>query len=69
LQPFGADTFQNDPETVAKINLQIKDYYLIGKKIGSTGKKCLITQEGGYDMDSIGNIVTSFLEGLIDSDK
>lgn len=64
---FGGDTFKNDPDAspTCRCSLGVQDYFTIGKTIKErfTGKK-VITQEGGYDMENIDNIVFSFLEGF-----
>lgn len=65
---FGGDTFKNDPDASirCRCNLDIPDYELIGKLIRSKipNKPIVVTQEGGYDMEHIDQIVHSFLEGL-----
>lgn len=67
---FGGDTYYEDPEVVGKCGLHLEDYLAVGKKISSFLKsknmKILITQEGGYAIDQIANIVDNFITGLID---
>lgn len=65
---FGGDTFHNDPDAsnLGKFSLEVDNYLEMGKIIRSYFKKVpiLITQEGGYDMDNISDIVTNFIKGL-----
>uniref|UniRef100_A0A6C0AF13 Histone deacetylase domain-containing protein n=1 Tax=viral metagenome TaxID=1070528 RepID=A0A6C0AF13_9ZZZZ len=65
--PFGTDTYKDDPEASesCKCCLDIPDYFKISKYIKSRfSGKVVVTQEGGYDMNSVGNIVVSFLSGF-----
>lgn len=66
--PFGGDTYKHDPEASnsCKCCLDIEDYNKIAKYIRSRfDGKIIVTQEGGYDMNSIDSIVHSFLSGFI----
>jgi len=68
LLALGCDTYYKDPEVVGKCGLRKKDFKLIGNLIKSciekNNCKLLITQEGGYDLDSVPEIVNNFIEGL-----
>jgi len=63
--PFGGDTYKDDPESspFAKFGLEVEDYILIGKKVNDffKGKPIVITQEGGYEINSIADIVSNFV--------
>jgi acetoin utilization deacetylase AcuC-like enzyme len=69
---FGGDTYKNDPDTseLCRCGLEIDDYKKIGEIIKSEltkfkkNLKIIITQEGGYDLENIGDIIKSFLNGL-----
>ena len=69
---FGGDTFKDDPDTsvLCRCGLDIEDYYTIGQLIKRELKnyksnlKIIITQEGGYCLNKIGEIIDSFLNGL-----
>jgi len=67
---FGGDTYKNDPDVseIAKCGLDIEDYFEIGeyikKSFDSILCKIIVTQEGGYNLDHIDEIVQSFLIGL-----
>lgn len=64
---FGCDSYINDPEasTSCKGCLDINDYYEIGKYIKTKyNKNIIVTQEGGYDLNSVDKIVYNFLQGL-----
>lgn len=66
--PFGADTYKGDVEvnSLAGGNLDVDDYQRLGQMIShSFGKKpILVTQEGGYCIEKVGLVVSSFLMGL-----
>jgi acetoin utilization deacetylase AcuC-like enzyme len=66
--PFGADTYSNDID-VSKLygcDLEIPDYLKIGKFIRSAFKDTviIITQEGGYFIEDVPEIVDNFITGL-----
>jgi len=66
---FGGDTYKNDLDALEqnRTNLDIEDYKTIGNKINmmwNSNKPIITTQEGGYNMDNIAEIVKSFLSGL-----
>jgi acetoin utilization deacetylase AcuC-like enzyme len=66
--PFGADTYRGDVEvnSLAGANLELDDYLILGSMISTSfGKKpILVTQEGGYCIEKVGQIVCNFLQGL-----
>jgi acetoin utilization deacetylase AcuC-like enzyme len=61
---FGADTYQLDPQ--GSFDLNLGDYTIIGKMIRKIQKPIIITQEGGYDLEFVGKIVSNFIKGLIE---
>lgn len=64
---FGGDTFKDDPDasSLGRFNIDIPDYHKIGQTIRKHyQKQLIITQEGGYEMDCIAEIVNNFIYGL-----
>ena len=66
---FGGDTYLADPDVSehSKCGLDICDYFTIGRYIESSfarSTKIIVTQEGGYNLEHIDEIVESFLNGL-----
>ncbi len=64
---FGADTFKDDEEVLdsSRFSIDLDDYKKIGQTVAKLNKKTIVTQEGGYMMDCVAQIVTNFLEGLL----
>jgi acetoin utilization deacetylase AcuC-like enzyme len=66
---FGGDTYKNDPDASesCRCSLDFDNYLKIGQQIRSQfpNMPIVVTQEGGYDMENIAEIVLSFLKGLI----
>jgi acetoin utilization deacetylase AcuC-like enzyme len=72
---FGGDTYKNDLDAIEtnRTQIDIDDYKKISEKIMSyislskSNKSIpiIITQEGGYNMEKIGDIVESFLSGFV----
>jgi acetoin utilization deacetylase AcuC-like enzyme len=66
--PFGADTLLNDPDASKKggMCLLVDDYFRMGQLIRNAfpALPILVTQEGGYKLDQVGDVVKSFLKGL-----
>lgn len=65
--PFGGDTYCEDPEvnSLAGAKLDFDDYLTLGQMISKRfSNPILITQEGGYSIENIGQIVANFLLGL-----
>lgn len=65
---FGGDTFKEDPDAIpiGRFDLDLDSYYKMGESIRGhfPNLPIMITQEGGYNMDHIGDIVSSFIKGL-----
>ena len=70
---FGGDTYKDDPDAseLCRCGLDIDDYNTISRYIATelkkykTGLKIIVTQEGGYELENIGKITESFINGLI----
>lgn len=67
IVPFGGDTFYNDPDAskLYGCGLQLDDYIKMGQEINRLNKKTIVTQEGGYYMEKMPDIVDNFLTGLL----
>jgi len=61
IVPFGADTFVGDP--ISYFALKTPDYKEMGQRIASLRLPCLIVTEGGYNIESLGKNVLSFVRG------
>lgn len=66
---FGGDTYKNDLDAIKtnRTQIDIEDYKEISSSIydkWNKSKPIIITQEGGYNMEKIGQIVKSFLSGF-----
>jgi len=59
----GFDAYKDDP--LLNLPLDETDYYLMGKKIGSLGKKIFLILEGGYNILKIGNLCYCFVNGIL----
>jgi hypothetical protein len=68
---FGGDTYRNDKEVLERSRtcIDIPDYIEMGKCIADLGLPTMVVQEGGYDMNVIGSIVTNFLRGLSEKEN
>ena len=68
IVPFGGDTYKDDPDAsdLCRCSLDIEDYKNIGELISLNFPDIpiVVTQEGGYNMENISNIVHSFLSGI-----
>lgn len=67
--PFGGDTYKSDLDAIEqnRTQIDISDYSQISNRINllwSSSKPIIITQEGGYDMEKIADILESFLSGF-----
>ena len=66
--PFGADTYKNDPDAspLGRFQLDLEDYEKMGQLIHKyfAETSIIITQEGGYDMEAVPDIVCRFLKYL-----
>jgi len=62
--PFGADTVISDPQ--GSFNISPNDYVTMGKLIKEHIQiPIIVTQEGGYDIDVVGDVVVNFMRGLV----
>jgi len=62
---FGADTYKDDPQ--GGFCLDLPDYQQMGQLIKKAiTKPIIVTQEGGYHMESIDKIVCNFIDGLLE---
>lgn len=59
---FGADTHQADP--IGSFKLSTPYYQTMAETINSLNVPTVIIQEGGYNTDTLGEIVATFLEGF-----
>ncbi|MFO7821923.1 MAG: histone deacetylase family protein [Lentisphaeria bacterium] len=60
----GFDTHASDP--IGGFRLQTADYAIIGARFGELCIPTLMCQEGGYNVDILGENVRTFLKGLLD---
>jgi acetoin utilization deacetylase AcuC-like enzyme len=60
---LGVDAAAGDPESPLEITAD--GYRRAGALIGSLGTPTVAVQEGGYDLPTLGGLVTGFLEGLV----
>ncbi|MDX2443914.1 MAG: histone deacetylase family protein [Bacteroidales bacterium] len=58
----GFDTHEADP--IGGFKLRTEDYFAMGKQFQSLGIPTLVCQEGGYNIDVLGECVKNFLLGL-----
>jgi len=61
----GFDTHKDDP--IGGFGLRTEDYIEVGRKFGSFGIPTLVCQEGGYNVDVLGECAKNFLLGLDES--
>jgi acetoin utilization deacetylase AcuC-like enzyme len=64
---FGGDTYKDDPDAsgIAGFSLDLEDYPKMGRQIRAAfSGPIVVTQEGGYHMDHIGQIASSFVRAL-----
>jgi acetoin utilization deacetylase AcuC-like enzyme len=59
---LGTDGAADDP--VGVFTLAERAFPEIGARVGAVGLPCLVVQEGGYNLDTIGRRVSDFLAGL-----
>ena len=59
----GFDTHVNDP--IGGLKLRTEDYIAIGKQFKSLGLPTLVCQEGGYNVEVLGDCVKNFLLGFM----
>lgn len=63
---FGADTFKDDPDPAPenRFALEIPDYFEMASLIRGLNLPTIVTQEGGYYLKAVPDIVWNFLRGL-----
>ncbi|WP_339136776.1 MAG: histone deacetylase family protein [Candidatus Electrothrix sp. GW3-4] len=59
----GFDTHRNDP--IGGFNIHTEDYISIGRQFKALGIPTLVCQEGGYNVDVLGQCVKNFLLGFM----
>ena len=57
--PFGADAHESDP--IGGMKLPTEYFSTLGKLVKELGLPTLVVQEGGYDLDVLGECVAEFL--------
>ena len=60
--PLGVDAAGGDPESPLEVTAE--GYRRAGRTLAALGLPTVIVQEGGYDLDTIGELVLAFLEGF-----
>lgn len=63
----GFDTHAADP--IGGFKLQTDDFAAIGSRLAALNRPTLICQEGGYNLDVLGDCVHQFLAGFLTSDR
>lgn len=67
--PFGADTYKDDPDasSLSRFRLELDDYDKMAQVVKSHFNTIpiIVTQEGGYNLDFVPDIVCRFLKGLM----
>jgi len=58
----GFDTYVGDP--MGTFSLEVPDYYELASAFASLELPTVVVQEGGYNAESLGTCVLSFLEGF-----
>jgi len=61
----GFDTHKSDP--IGGFKLETEDYAEVAKRLASLKVPTLICQEGGYNLDVLGESVHTFLSGFMDA--
>ena len=60
--PLGVDAAGGDPESPLAVTPD--GFRAAGRALGALGVPTVIVQEGGYDLDAIGELVCQTLEGI-----
>ena len=60
--PLGVDAAGGDPESPLAVTAD--GFRAAGRALGALGLPTVIVQEGGYDLDAIGELVCETLEGI-----
>jgi acetoin utilization deacetylase AcuC-like enzyme len=64
---LGVDAAAADPES--PLDVTAAGYAAAGRALGGLGLPAVIVQEGGYDLDAIGELVAAFLGGFERGDE
>ena len=66
LVSLGFDTYEYDhvQAPAAGFNLRLGDYHGMGAKLASLGLPTIVLQEGGYEMDVVGDLALQFMAGI-----
>jgi len=59
---LGVDAAGADPES--PLDVTAEGYRAAGERLGALGLPTVVVQEGGYDLDAIGELVVAALEGI-----
>jgi acetoin utilization deacetylase AcuC-like enzyme len=60
--PLGVDAAEDDPES--RLAVTAAGFRAAGRAIGSLGLPTVVVQEGGYNLDTLGELVVEALTGL-----
>ena len=60
---LGVDTFGNDP--IGDFSLTRESFSMQGAMVSALGRPIVIVQEGGYDVEAIGDNVHAWLDGAV----
>jgi len=58
---LGVDAAADDPESPLQVSAD--GYAAAGRLLGSLGLPSVLVQEGGYHLDTIGGLVSAYLDG------
>ncbi len=61
---IGFDTYVKDP--LGDFVILSEDFKKLGRNLRQAGYPVMVCLEGGYDIHSLGDSATSFIEGLLD---
>lgn len=63
---LGLDTLRGDPDASdnAGFRLETCDFALMGRMLRSMGLPVLLLQEGGYQLDKVGDAVLQLFHGI-----
>ena len=59
---LGVDAWKDDPESPLQVS--VDGYTRAGSLLGQMGIPTVIVQEGGYDLEALGDLVAGFLDGF-----
>ena len=59
---LGVDAAEDDP--ASPLSVTEAGFRGAGRVLGRLGRPVVVVQEGGYDLDALGDLVVAFLEGL-----